>query len=108
MKTLFLNPSGNALTRQVKRTKHLVAKEKAKQCAKCIGQSGIVTGIGALACKALGMEPAAWPLFSGALIGSILHLENPKLIDAIQHSKALQTKSEYKEIVSRAKKIYNL
>lgn len=108
MKTLFLNPNGSALTREVKRANHIIAKEKAKQGIKCIGKSGIITGITALACKALGMDPSGWALFSGAMMHSVFSLNNPKLNDAIKYSKTLQAQSEYKEIVARAKKIYNM
>lgn len=54
------------------------------------------------------MDPSGWALFFGALMHSVFSLNNPKLNDAIKYSKTLQAQSEYKEIVARAKKIYNM
>ncbi len=105
-KTLLANPAGNAVTRQVARAKHAIAKERGKLTLRILGQSTLSTGLASLGLKAAGQPIYAGAIFTGTTLGSLITVKNPALSEAIKNCKALKASNEYKEVVARAKQIY--
>ena len=109
IKSLFCNPKGNGIVRQVKRAEHKVAVERAKKTGEVFGGSAaiaIATPIGShflfgsasAAPVAGGLSGYNW--FTLCRKGALNNIR-----EAVENCKNLKAGEEYKAIVDRAKRI---